>query len=274
LLFTGAGRDGWHAWFGYLDQDGHWQLDAGRYANQQFVTGIAIDPQTWGPISDHELKFLSEGFRLLPSWRQACVNADFAAAYLAAEKFAAAARAARVAVNYEPRDLAAWETLLAAQKRLGTAQMDIEITLRGAKLAFQNYPDIEESFTDLIAESLRARGDGSAAEFEESLFEDKVGSERDDLNISRAADTLKHSMATDNMEMQIRTYYSVLNTYGRGAGMDFFSRIVAPFVVHLQKAHRPEDAVRAAQFAQSALHIDPRSQLDEEMQQLLAWLKN
>src|SRR5581483_6473185 len=83
LLFSGAGRDAWHAWFGYLDQNRHWQLDAGRYASQQFITGFALDPQTWGTLSDHDLKFLAEGFRLYPAWRQACMNADFAMAYLA-----------------------------------------------------------------------------------------------------------------------------------------------------------------------------------------------
>ena len=46
LLIYGAGRDGRHAWFGFLDGGQKWQLDAGRYAEQRFVTGYARDPQT------------------------------------------------------------------------------------------------------------------------------------------------------------------------------------------------------------------------------------
>jgi hypothetical protein len=272
LFFSGAGKDAWHAWFGYLDQNRHWQLDAGRYANQQFVTGLAIDPQTWGPISDHELKFLSEGFRLRPSWRQACVNADFAAAYLTAGQFSAAARAARAAVNYEPRHLEAWETLLIAQKGSGASQMEIEATLREAKLAFKNYPDIEAAFVHLIADSMRKRGETSAADMEETQFGHKVGPERADLNIDHAADLITHSMATDGVEQQMRTYYSVLGTYGNGAGMEFFSRVVMPFVESI-KTDRPLDAYNAARAAQKALRIDPNSQLDMEMQDLLARLK-
>ena len=274
LFFSGAGRDAWHAWFGYLDQDRHWQLDAGRYAEQQFVTGVAVDPQTWGPISDHELKFLSEGFRLRPTWRQACVNADFASAYLVAGQFAAAARAARIAVNYEPRHLVAWEILLAAQHRLGAAPGDFEATLREARLAFKNYPDIEAAFVRMIADRMRARGETSAADFEESQFGQKVGSDRGDLNINRAADILNRSMATDEVSAQIRTYYSLLRTYGHGAGMEFFSRIVSPFVLHLQDARRPEDAVSAALAAKQVLLIDPNSQLDGQMQELLANVKS
>jgi hypothetical protein len=272
LFFSGAGRDAWHAWFGYLDQNRHWQFDAGRYANQQFVTGVAIDPQTWGPISDHDLKFLAEGFRQQPSWRQACANADFAALYLAAGDFAGAARAARTAVNYESRHLVAWETLLTAQQHLGASRMELETTLRQAKLAFKDYPDIEAPLVHAIAESMRARGETSAADQEQSQFAHKVGPERVDLNIDHAADLINHSMATDGAEQQIRTYYSVLNTYGKGAGMEFFSRIVQPFAEHI-KTDYPKDAYNAARAAQSALHIDPNSQLDTEMQGLLTRLK-
>jgi len=272
LLFSGAGSDAWHAWFGYLDQNRHWQLDVGRYANQQFVTGIATDPQTWEPISDHELKFLAEGFRLRPSWRQACANADFAALYLATGDFAAAARAARAAVNYEPRHIAAWQTLLEAQKGLKASPTDIEATFREFALAVKDYPDIEASLVRVIAEIMRARGETSAADVEESQFAHKVAPERGDLNIDHAADLINHSMATDGAEQQIRTYYSVLNTYGHGAGMEFFSRIVQPFAEHI-KTDYPKDAYNAVRAAQSALHIDPNSQLDAEMQELLTRLK-
>ena len=44
-LFTGQGQDARHAWFGFLDGEHKWRLDAGRYAEQRFVTGNALDPQ-------------------------------------------------------------------------------------------------------------------------------------------------------------------------------------------------------------------------------------
>ncbi|MDE3084154.1 MAG: hypothetical protein KGJ37_02900 [Verrucomicrobiota bacterium] len=269
LLFSGAGRDAWHAWFGYLDQSRHWQLDAGRYADQQFVTGLAIDPQTWGPISDHELKFLSEGFRLLPSWRQACLNAEFAAAYLSLHKPDAAARAARMAVNYEPRHLGAWQILLMAQSQLGLPPLEIEKTLREGRLAFQNYPDIEAVFVQRLAASLRARGETSAADFEENQFSHKVGGARADLNLNRAVNVLRTSLARDPPAAQLRTYYSLLSTFGRGAGMEFFSRIVRPFVEYQYQAGHRQEAFQAAQQAQRTLRIEPNSQLEQDMRQLL-----
>jgi hypothetical protein len=273
LFFSGAGNDAWHAWIGYLDQNGHWQLDVGRYADQQFVTGIAIDPQTWGPISDHDLKFLAEGFRLRPTWRLACVNADFAARYLATGDFASAARAARAAVNYEPRHLAAWQTLLEAQKGLKAGPTDIEATFRECALAFKNYPDIEAPLVHAIAAIMRARGETSAADQQESQFAHKVAPERVDLNVDHAADLISQSMATNSAEAQIRTYYSVLKTYGHGAGMEFFSRIVQPFAEHLKTIGLPREALSTVLAAQQVLKIDPNSQLEEQMNELLTELK-
>jgi hypothetical protein len=272
LFFSGAGSDAWHAWFGYLDQNGHWQLDVGRYANQQLVTGVAIDPQTWGPISDHELKFLSEGFRLRSSWRQACVNADFATLYFLAGQFADAASAARAAVNYEPRHEQAWKILIVAQQRLGASATETEATMREFARAFKDYPDIEAPLVHEIAGSMRARGETSAADLEENQFARKVGPARVDLNVEYAAELIDHSMANDSTEAQIRTYYAVLKKYGQGAGMDFFSRVVMPFAEHI-KADYPKDAYNAARAAQGALHIDPNSQLEEQMNELLAELK-
>ncbi len=39
LMFMGAGQDGRHAWFGFLDSGHKWRLDVGRYAEQRLVTG-------------------------------------------------------------------------------------------------------------------------------------------------------------------------------------------------------------------------------------------
>ena len=46
IRFTGYGMDGAHAWFGYLSSSGKWLLDCGRYEEQDFPKGFAVDPQT------------------------------------------------------------------------------------------------------------------------------------------------------------------------------------------------------------------------------------
>ena len=269
LLFGGAGGDARHAWFGFLDGTQKWQLDAGRGAEQRFVTGLAIDPQTWRQISDHELKFLSERFRALPPYRQSQIHGAFAVDYLATGAHAAAARAARAAVTTERRNLPAWETLLAAEVALGRTARQREATLREAAIAFQAYPDLEAFFVNRVSASLRARGETSAAEAEESAIARKNQVKRGDLSTQQAWERLRRSMATDKLPIQIQTFTAVLDGLGRGAGIGFFDEVVVPFVEHLARAGEKTAAERAIQRARQTLKVEPNSQLDGELTALL-----
>jgi len=268
LLFHGAGTDGRHAWFGYLDGNQRWQLDAGRYAEQRFVTGMARDPQTWGELSDHEVQFLAERFRELPAYRQSRTHASFAAEYLAAGNGAAAGAAARKAVNFERRNLAGWETLLAAASREGRDARTIENLLREAALAFQRYPDLEARYVNRVAESLRARGETSAAEAEVRRIALKNRSGRDDLSVQQARDIVRRAVEAQPLADQIRSYNGVVDSYGRGAGIRFFDEVVVGFVEHLVSLQQPAEAKRALERARQALKAEPKSQLADEIARL------
>ena len=166
LFIYGAGNDGRHAWFGFLDGGQKWQLDAGRFAEQRYVTGYARDPQTWSEFSDHELHFLSERFRELPSFKQSRTHHIFAEEYLILGNGPAAGAAARKAVNFERRNQDGWELLIAAARLEGRDAKTIENLLREAAIAFQRFPDLEAHYVNRAADSLRARGENSAADAE------------------------------------------------------------------------------------------------------------
>jgi len=265
LLFRGAGNDGLHAWFGFLDGAQHWQLDAGRYAEQRFVTGYALDPQTWSVISDHELRFLSERFRTRDNFRRSQIHADFAADYLASGDAAAAVRAARQAVGFEPRNRAAWEVLLAAGAATDRDPKQGEATLREAALAFQRYPDLELLYSRRLCERLRARGEGSAADYEERRLARKYQGERTDLSVQQAREILLRSVATQPLANQIGTYNSLLDNFGRRAGFAFYEQVVAVFVGHLREGGHRSEARHAAERARGVLAIEPGGQLDQEL---------
>ena len=268
LLFYGAGNDGRHAWFGFLDAGQKWRLDAGRYAEQRFVTGYARDPQTWKILTDHELQFLSERFRELPSFGQSRAHANFAAEYLVLGKPIAAGGAARKAVNFERRNQAAWETLIAAARREGRDGRTIENLLREAALAFQRYPDLEAQYVNRVADSLRARGETSAAEAEVRHIALKNKSERRDLSVQQARDIVRRAMATQPLAGQIRSYNTVIDTYGRGAGIGFFDEIVVGFAEHLGQLNQKAEAIKAVERARRALKVEPNSQLASEFERL------
>ena len=273
LLFCGAGNDGRHAWFGFLDTDQKWKFDVGRYAEQRFVTGYALDPQTWRQISDHELKFLAERFRTLPTFRQSEGHAAFAGDFLATREFEASARAARKAVTLERRNLPAWETLFAAEAALGRTPQQREAVLREAVLAFQLYPDVAASLSNRVSASLRARGETSAADAEERNVARRNQSKRGDLSAQQAREILLRSIGSEPVAAQERAYQSVLENFGRGAGIGFFDQVVVTFVQHLLRIGNKPAAERAMARARQTLKVEPNSQLEEEFSRLLATVR-
>jgi hypothetical protein len=268
LFIYGAGDNGRHAWFGFLDGNRKWQLDAGRYAEQRLVTGYARDPQTWQEFSDHELRFLSQQFRQLPSFRQSRLHSRFAAEYLGIGNAPAAAAAARKAVTFERRNQEGWELLLTAAKTQGRDARTIENVLREAALAFQSYPDLEAFYARRVSESLRARGETSAADAEGARIARKNKVERVDLSVQQGRDAVLRAIATQPLAGQIRSYNSVVDTHGRGAGIGFFDQVVRVFVEHLVRLGQPADALQALDRARRMLKVEPKSQLETEFAQL------
>jgi hypothetical protein len=265
LLFGGAGRDGRHAWFGYLGSGRKWVLDAGRYTEQRFVTGEAFDPQTWLRLSDHELDFLSEGFRRLTPYRQSWQHQVFAELYLLTGNKAAAAVAARKAVNYERRNLVAWELLITAAA--DAAPRTREGLLREAAQAMQRYPDLNGRFITELAASLRERGEGSAAEFEErQLVRRGENTGRTDVRVDHAARLMAAASPAD----QVKVYKQVSQQFGRGAGIDFYDRVTRPLIDRMLKAKRYEEVKQIVVQTRAVLKPQFGSQFDEELTEIAA----
>ena len=273
LFFHGAGNDGRHAWFGFLDGNQKWQLNAGRYAEQRFVTGYARDPQTWREISDHELQFLALGFRKLPSYRQSQVHAAFAADLLGGGEAVAAGVAARKAVSFERRNQAAWDTLVAAAQAGGRDAKTVEALWREAALAFQRNPDLEAVYVGRVADSLRARGQVSEADAELKRVAEKNKSGRSDLTVQQARETVLRSFAGQTLAQQVATFNTVLDTRGRGAGVGFFDGVVVVFAEHMVQLQQNAEAIRAVERARRTLKVEANSQLEQEITRLLANLK-
>lgn len=256
LLFRGAGLDGRHAWFGFLGEGRRWEFDAGRYAEQRYVTGEAIDPQTWLPISDHELAFLSEGFHRLPLFKSSRMHSQFAAIYGDLGNYPAAAKAARTAVNIEGRNLGAWDLLIATQAQMGAGAKAVEGLFQEAARAFQKYPDIEAEFKQLLSRSLRTRGETSAADYLERGLAHKYAVGREDLSAQQAQEIIMRSMARDDIRTATRTFYSVMESLGPGAGVAFFDQVVQPFVDYLLRNGETREAIQAVEKARKILRVE------------------
>ncbi len=262
LLFGGAGRDGRHAWFGYLGTGGKWVMDAGRYEEQRFVTGEALDPQTWNVITDHELAFLSEGFWHERSAREAATHAGFAEWFLADGKPQGAERAARTAVRLERRVIAGWEVLLALRSGAGAER---EAVAREAAGALSAYPELQARFLRVVIESLRARGEAKEAERLGAELARRFAKKRGDLSVAQFAEQLARAAETGTGAEQMRLYRGLLRRFGRGEGAAWWDVVVRPFVGRLVEAGRIGEARVALGVARDELGAAGGSQLDAEM---------
>jgi hypothetical protein len=272
IIFMGSGQDGRHAWFGYLDSRKKWRLDAGRYAEQRLVTGGAFDPQTWGDFSDHDLQFLTERFRSLPSFTQSRIHEEFARDFLQAGYPDEAAKSARMAVNFEHRNLPAWEVLIAANSQDGMDPRKQEGVLREASLAFDHYPDLAVWYVNRVCKSLRARGETSLANFEERGLAERLQGDRSDLAIKQASAILARSIASQPIPEQVATYNAILVQFGHGAGTQFFDEIVTGFAEHLAQANMKPEARGAVERARAVLEVQPGTQVAADMDELLTKL--
>ena len=113
-----------------------------------------------------------------------------------------------------------------------------------------------------LIETMRGRGETSLAAFEEQRLGTKYQSSRGDLSIDQAASTVARSMKQDDMATRIRVFNRVLDTSGKGQTIDFYDKVVLPFVQHLAI----EGQVPAALQGQMLLDVtfDPTSSLERQ----------
>lgn len=265
LLFSGAGLDGRHAWFGFLGGARKWRMDAGRHEGQRYVVGKAIDPLTWADVSDHELAFLSEGFRRERGAREAAIHAGFARWLLEAGDRAGADRAARQAVRLERRMVAAWDVLLALHPEPGREREAVSYEAAGG---LGSYPELYARFMGQVVASLYARGENSRAGFMEREMARRFRADRTDLSVRQLAEQLSRARANLSIEEQTRLYDTLLRQFGRGGGAAMWDEVVRPFVRHLAAEGRVNEARAALRRGRSAMGVAAGSQTAAEMTRL------
>jgi hypothetical protein len=80
-------------------------------------------------------------------------------------------------------------------------------------------------------------------------------------------------MRENDLATQIRIFNQVLDTTGRGATVDYYDKVVAPFVQHLADEGQVLAALQTLERARRTLRVEPGRQLEQEMNELSARLK-
>jgi tetratricopeptide (TPR) repeat protein len=180
MIFTGPGRRGPHAWLGYLRGADRWELEAGRFAYDNYAIGYTRDPQTGRQLSDRELEYLCDRALRGAPYRNAARRVRLGTVLLALGEAELARSAAEAAIAlvpvYDPAWAVAGETIDAAREPDAFLRL-----LERQAAAFRKYPDAVAAIRLRQAELLRRldRGDEAARLLEQDRS--RLGRGREDL---------------------------------------------------------------------------------------------
>ena len=273
LYFTGQGADGGHAWFGYLKSGDRWEMDAGRYENQNYAVGNAFDPQNWRPISDHELNSLAEGFREKAPFTAARDDLLLAGLFEERGNQALAAKAYESAVSVCPQYPEAWAErgdFLGRSK----ATSSIQKTFHEAALKqFQNQRDLRVRHQQALVRIARAEGDSATADAIERQIVSQNRRLRSDLSVNAGAKRLMTLLEESKIDDAFAEYRRLLGSLKETGGGNFFYDIVMPFAEVLVEEGQSPRAVDAISLAKKALRPESGSILDQEFDKLEEFVK-
>lgn len=270
LYFSGQGADGGHAWFGYLRGEGRWELDGGRYENQSYVVGEALDPQSWRPISDHELENLAQSFRRSPAYVASSNDLVMAELFEANGDMAAAASALDSAIATSPRNPDAWRARQEFLIRSDATPDAMTAHHEAALKQFQNDNDLRVYHQKALASLASGLGDTDKAEKLQKSMISQNRRDRSDLSIQTVAERIQASLAKNDTDTAIRELRATLSRFGASAGGNLFYEIVRPMVWHFRSLGDEAQAQRILSDARRAITPDQGGILDVDMSRLEA----
>lgn len=268
LFFTGQGRDGGHAWFGFLKRDDKWELDVGRYSNQNFAVGQALDPQSWQPISDHELRLLAARFRDKPEFAASQNDLAVASIFEKAGDNARAAQAYLSAIQTCPQNPNAWDLRAEFLARSG-ATLEERVRLHEeAVKRFAPIADLKVRHQNALAELHRQGGNSTSAEKLERTVLLQNRRNRSDLSVAVAAQKVNAALETGNLDAAAAEFHRQLYTLGKNGGGDFVKQVALPFIDALLASGNKVRARRAISTMRQQMSPERGSLLDLALQDL------
>lgn len=254
LFFTGEGRRGGHAWFGYMKSPDRWVLDCGRYQYDKFATGNATDPQTREEISDHEIAFLAESFRNTPAYHESMAHLRQATLFQKAGDLPQASAAIETALKLSPMNLDAWEFKTGLLELDKNADAACKSHLNAMVTQFIRYPDVKADCQQKLAARFRESGDQQKA----AMIEDRIvrdnRDKRHDLSVEVYENKLKECCAKQDWKGGRAVVHDAIMKLKDEKGSVF--QLTSQFVSDCLKNGEIDEATRAVTDLKNRILFD------------------
>lgn len=273
LFFTGQGSDGGHAWFGYMRSDDRWEIDCGRYSQHNYATGEALDPQTWQPISDHELELLAARFRDKPEFAASMNSLAVAEILEKSGDHPKAGQAYEKAIQLCPKNADAWSAAAAFLQRSGAPAKERLLFHERARTQFANQADLKVRHQQALISIYQEEGDLDAVKKIEQQILSQNKRSRSDLSVNMAADQLTALLEAGNMDEAEKLFRRQVHSLSQTGGGNFYYEIAEPYIRMLIEKGDKNEARRSIELVRRKLAPQPGGILDASMNELQATAK-
>jgi hypothetical protein len=264
LCFSGQGVDGGHAWFGYLSGNGKWELDCGRYANQNFARGYARDPQTWRYIDDTELDNFFKNGDKNPNYQPACNAIAWAILQGSDPSIRKILDDARTIM---PELELPWQWKAGYLEDTNASDDDKKAFYQSWITQFSSYPDMKIVGQRLLLRVLKKDNDPEA----DSLQQDIVLANRGtnfDAGIQEASGTIMGKITSGDWDGARSDYETTIRDFGDQGGGTLFYNVISPYVNACLHNGHPDQADDALKFAEDRMTITKDSVISVEFSKL------
>jgi hypothetical protein len=264
IYFTGQGSSGGHAWFGYLTRDGTWKLDCGRYLNQNYPKGYALDPQTWQIVNDATLENLAKTGGSNPAYQPAENALAWSRLHLGDPTYPIILGDAMTLMPELPRT---WQLEGDYLDETHASIADKKAFYQKWITQFSSYADMKVEGQKRLLAALKAANDPDA----ESLQQDIVLQNRSsgfDLGVQGSLGAIEDKFKAQDWDgAQVAFETSVRDFKDQGGGT-FFQNVVRPYVMMCLQYDRPQQADDGLHFTEERMPMDSESILAQEFSQL------
>jgi tetratricopeptide (TPR) repeat protein len=262
VLFNGQGSSGGHAWFGYMGRPDKWELHCGRDPNQNLVTGIALDPQTWQPVSDHELRQLAARFRDTPAYLSSMNALTMASIFLKNGDTKNARTALENASQICPQNPEVWKQWGDFLRGSGASVAERLRLHEQAAKALARDSDSKVLHQQAAAALQRDTGNtDQAVAIERRILSQNLGS-RSDLSCEAAAARVREALESEGIDQAALVFHAQLRSIGKTNGGNFVKDVGIPFVsALLEKGQKPR-ALRTVNIMRQQFSPQANSPLD------------
>ena len=249
IYFSGLGKRGGHAWFGFSPDGKKWTLDAGRYSYDGYTTGKVFNPQTRVKMNDHTLKFFFGGIKHLKEEELAKKISVISQTLLSVGNFDLAEKYLTYSFSKYPFYAKNWDLLLNHYKD----NFEKQIELLNQKLLFyRKYPDIYiKDANKLMIIYAKLKKIDEVRNVETRLK--RLVKNRDDL-LMKVEYLKARRLYNDNKPRLARQgYEKKLHKFIQSEQ----EKIINPFLAYLRLTRQYGEAKEALEFAKKLSKITP-----------------